>query len=875
MTNQPAPSTAASTATTTPSASPSATCAPPPTAAPPAQMHGIESAHEAQPGAAPYFAAPPPQASMAMYAPPYQYSAAPPYTFTPGFYAPQPPPMYLPWQQQPFQYYAHPHHHPPPPQPPIWPPDADGKRSPAPAPQQHIHIQQHHQPQALQHQSFSYSRAAPAPSPVHHPAQHSYAFAVSGHDHKAGHDAAAAAARAQSSPHTKRGGRRRSGGSTQFGSISNGGPQSANNSASSTPSKARPPSRAPAVKSELEEIEENARVLATSAKEVVASNDEVTIALLLTSWTSQLEEAQNHSEHSTTPKFDAVFRASHALEIVSERILFMHINADSAVHKALVSLFGFVLYGDEVMHRRLADETRKLRDSLGSRASNESAIDHLVSTLEKNLYLGESIGLHTLTYKQATVYKVLRVLRNVSEDVAAYNGILPSAASSSSQGSLGSVNLSPAGPDPTKVVERSMDAWRRACARLQGEMAIIVVLESALVTMDEQLAAPTGSSTELAEFFTSVSKIVKSRLESDIKHRNKVLRETWWTHVASTDASSIFDAVDARSLEWLGMFQSGLSEVEAQLNNIGLGFGPAARVSAPKVPALVNCSARVAALVSTHTHSLDWCNQTTKLLTGMSVAFRALSETHGGSYGPPKQLVDSFHDGVNRASAAIVAVQEWSFDAVYEKILGSLQKSASSGTQKIKGIRFEEPKRTEMVRNLSTDSQEDGKGGEAGSQKRRKPRHARMKSSPDELLHLNAHLEVANRHGRNLDEIESCGESSDASPQKVKTVVERNSPVSLVTVASDGSSKSGDEVIVGESCAEAKRPEVEHKGELAVVYEEKLLEYEDEEDRHIVVREDVAESVPEEDANGRKKVHHARSMSVDGIVQSFSMEHYQ
>lgn len=870
MTNQPvAPSASTPIQAATPSPPPSVSVAPP-SSATPSHLHSVDSPHDTQPGApgaAPYFTAGPPQASMAMYAPPYQYSAAPPYAFTPGFYAPQPPPMYLPWQQQPFQYYAHPHHHPPPHQPPIWPPDTEAKRSSAASSQQHIHMQQHHQTQPLQHQPFSYSRAAPAPTPVHHSTQHSYAFAVSGHDHKAAHDSTNAVPRTQSSPHSKRGGRRRSGGSTQFGSIPNA---SASNSASSTPSKARPPSRAPAVKSELEEIEENALVLAVSAKEAVASNDEVTIALLLTSWASQLEVAQNHSEHSVTPKFDAVFRASHALEIVSERILFMHINADSAVHKALVSLYGFVLYGDEVMHRRLADETRILRDSLGSHSSDESAIDHLVSTLEKNLYLDDSIGLHTLTYKQAAVYKVLRVLRNVSEDVAAYNGILPTAASGSSQGNIGSGSLSPAGPDPTKVVERSMDSWRRACARLQGEMAIIVVLESALTTMDDQLAPPTGSSSQLAEFFASVSKIVKARLQSDIEHRNKVLRETWWTHVATADANSIFDAVDARSLEWLGMFQSGLSEVEAQLNNIGLGFGPAARVSTPKVPALVNCSARVAALVSTHTHALDWCNQTTKLLSGMSVAFRALSETHGGLYGPPKHLVESFHNGVDRASVAIVSVQEWSFETVYEKILGSLQKSASTSSQKIKGIRFEEPERTEIVRNLSMDSQDEGKTGDGGSQKRRKPRHARMKSSPDELLHLNAHLEVANGNRHNLEEIESCGESSDASPQKLKTTIERNSPVSLVTVASDESSKSVDEVVVAQSCTESKLGEGEHKEELAVVYEEKLLEYEDEEDRHIVVREDVVEMVPDEDVNGRKKVHHARSMSVDGIVQSFT-----
>jgi len=692
-----------------------------------------------------------------------------------------------------------------------------------------------------------------------------------------------------SSPHKRNAGRRRSGGPTSFNGTPNGlGNGSNPNSANSTPSKGRPPSRAPPLKSDLEEIVEAARSLATSAKTAVSSGDEVTLTLQLTSWASSLEESQKHQNHlhkiaqsgqvsqntnqRSVPKFDAIFRASHALEIVSETILFMSITADSAVHKALVSLYGFVLYGDETMHRSLADEARKLRDALATQSSSDSTLNLLVNSLEKNLVLDPILGSPSLTYKQAAVYKVLRVLRDVADDVAAYNGILPKTPQNTREGNLGSHNLSPAGPDPTKVVERSMDSWRRACARLQGEMAIIVVLETALVSMGGQLAAPPGSPDQLVQFFASVSSIVKERLKMDIQQRNQALCESWWTHVATSDANSVFEAVETRALAWHGLFQTGLSDVEGQLNNIGLGFGPAARVSADKVPALVNCSAGVAALTSTHNHALDWCKETAKVLTGMSVAFAALSQTHGGTYGPPKHLVESFIEGTNRASDAIFGVQSWSFDPVYEKILGSLEKSveAHAGTTestapKTKGIRFEEPERMEMVRNLSMESQ-DGEKSEGGSQKRRKPRHARMKSSPDELLHLGAHLEVPNREAMNGDDAESV-ESSDTSPQKTPSRTRTStSPTSLVTCISEG-----DEVNNSATATEAKiQSEGERKGELAVVYEEKLLEYEEdeEEDRHIVVREDVdiQVAVAEDESNGRKKPpHHSRSMSVDGI----------
>ncbi len=405
------------------------------------------------------------------------------------------------------------------------------------------------------------------------------------------------------------------------------------------------------MKNDAEDIEEEARKLTATATQAVASADEVTLALLLTSWASSLEDAQKQADSSGV--FQNVFDASNALEIVSESILFMRISPDSAVQKALVSLYGFVLYGDEPMHRRLADEARTLRDALDNKSggtSEDPGMELLVTNLEDNLNIDPTLVSSqmmspTLTVKQAAVYKVLRVLRSIANNVNAYNGILPLATvdknRNSLPGNVGSTNLSPAGPDPTKVVERSMDEWRRACARLQGEMAIVVVLEEALTAIDEQLSAPNGSSEELSQFFGAVSQIVKSRLQMDIEQRGKTLRETWWANVATTDATAVFDAVDSRSCVWRGLFQDSLSELEAQLNNIGLGFGPAARVSPAKVPSLVCASAGVAALVSTHRHALDWCQETAKLLSVMTFAFRALADTHGGSYRPPKLLVQS------------------------------------------------------------------------------------------------------------------------------------------------------------------------------------------------------------------------------------------
>ena len=88
------------------------------------------------------------------------------------------------------------------------------------------------------------------------------------------------------------------------------------------------------------------------------------------------------------------------------------------------------------------------------------------------------------------------------------------------------------------------------------------------------------------------------------------------------------------------------------------GFQTSSMRGFGKVPTLESSSAAVAALVSSHRVMLDLCGETSYLMSGMSMAFRTLSEAHAGLYRGPQELVKSFLDCVDRELAAIISVRQ-------------------------------------------------------------------------------------------------------------------------------------------------------------------------------------------------------------------------
>lgn len=582
-----------------------------------------------------------------------------------------------------------------------------------------------------------------------------------------------------------------------------------------------------------------------SAKNAVSSADDVTLAFLLTSWANSLSEAHHHAAAAT--HFETVFHGSRALEIVAGDVLLTDLSEASTVRKALVSLLDRALYGNISFHDHFTSAVVALNQPLNA----------------KDPDLKE----RCLRERQIALRSVLTFLRDIAINMTAYLDVLPFSSppadnlkprSPIAPSTLPSVR--PAGPDPTKAVERSMDIWRRSVAGLQAKMALILVLENSLASVDTHF--PTAPSDayfpELNAFCASMRETIRKFISADIATRLDKLSTHYWPGVTRGAHSTVFEAARSRAQLWITQFESSRQQVEAQLDDAGIGFGPSARVSEDKFSVLVSTSAAVAGLVSCHQHAFSWAKHAAKLLNCMVSAFQCLEKAGKGHLGPTEALRTDFYFGLDATFGAIDEVVDWSFSALHDKVLGSLEKSSTDSlhvgnTQpKIRLLRFEEPPRTPSKERELSDN-----GNAAVGASRRKPRHARMKSSPDALLHLNAHFDDYSDEevdqGRAVDREIDYNEDHGS---------EQNSGADNVTKCEANPSQNGG---VDGTCGKGS---CQKRGddELPVVYEGQPLEYggddEDDDDRDIIVHEDVEDS-----AKPKKMGHtsHIRSMSVDGI----------
>lgn len=601
-----------------------------------------------------------------------------------------------------------------------------------------------------------------------------------------------------------------------------------------------------------------------SARKAVASADDVTLALLLTSWANTLSEARQHAQTPAT-QFESVFRASQALDIVANEVLQSYPKADSPVRKALTSLLGFVLYGDHRLYVIVCELVTKLNAELARSDGSD---------VSREIYA---------RYRDNAVSRTLAFLKTVSLDVRAFSDILPNSPEVRDRPSvpvnglthsngvgtngleavpgaatLAGIGTGPAGLDPTKAVERSMDAWRRAVARLQGELALITVLNKAILKAEIELCAEDDSSYRPVEnFFSAVQQAIRKHMEADVAARTNRLKAVYWADVVVGAETTVLQAIRDHAECWIRQFVSSQTEVERQLDEAGIGFGPSARVNEEKFPVLLSASAGIAALVSCQQRGFAWAGETSKILTAMVEALHCLENAADSQLGPSADLKAKFYDSIGGAFSSIDEVVDWSFELLCSKVLGSLEKSCGNVSaetedpvvQRPRALRFEEPPKTPVA------EKETGENGQS-SVNRRKMRHVRMKSSPDALLHLNARMDDYSDDetevDRNVDrEIEFTDDKDDqAEDGNINVsieVVETRKPIAL------------DEAVLRTDCPTGPT----ETDSLPTVGDPKgLVDDDDDEadDRDIIVHDD--ESVDD----GPRKVHsHIRSMSVDGI----------
>lgn len=596
-----------------------------------------------------------------------------------------------------------------------------------------------------------------------------------------------------------------------------------------------------------------------SARKAVASADDVTLALLITSWANSLSEARQHAQSPAT-QFESVFRASQALDIVANAVL-QSFPSESPVRKALTSLFGFVLYGDHRLFVSVGEHVAKLNAALHTiNETNDSYSEH----------------------RDLALSKTLNFLKNIYADVRAFMDVLPNppevrdrspgstngfglanganaavfAISSGYSDTPLGLNASPSGPDPTKAVERSMDAWRRAVARLQGEMVLISVLSKHMDNVEVELTSESNNFVKpIQEFYTTVQNSIRKHIDADIAARTNRLKAVYWADVVVGAETTVLQATRDHAEHWKRQFDAAQAEVERHLDEAGIGFGPSACVSENNFSTLLAASAAVAALLSCRQRAFSWAGDTAKLLVAMESAIHCLEIDVGGDLGPSPELKSKFFEGVDGAFVVIDEVFEWSSDSLHSKVLESMEKSMSKGNiegesllaQRPRALRFEEPPKTPVVEKDSGES-------EPSSVNRRKMRHVRMKSSPDALLHLNARMDDYSdgeaEVDRNVDrEIEFTDDKDDDSG--VKVMIEYI----------DGPQSSGEGLEIGlRSDFDTVTGETDR---IPIVVEMNGTAGDDDDDeaddRDIIVHDDEKSDEP-------RKVHsHIRSMSVDGI----------
>lgn len=563
-------------------------------------------------------------------------------------------------------------------------------------------------------------------------------------------------------------------------------------------------------------------------------------------------------------EFERVFHASSALDIVVVDVLLRR-HVAVGVRKAMMGLVALVLYGDDELGTQFVAEVEMLGDGEG----------------------------HT-----DAVRKVLTFLKELRRDVRAYEDVLPAQRGLAGRQSGGSGG--PAGPDPTKAVERSMGGWRRAMGRLQGELAILGVLRNGSERVQREFGRG-GEMGMVGGFLKRVADRVSECLERDVGKRKKKLDSVFWSEVTADADGTVFKAAKERAAVWLRQFEAARAEVESRLDDAGIGFGPSGRVGVEKVGVLVAASAGVAGLVSCQQQGFVWAKDVGELLGCMVTAFWTVEKMGGREFRPPSDLKQRFLSGVEETFSAVEGVVNWSFTALSDKVLGSLEKS--SGMEENGGVgntvpqksrlRFEEPEKSHGVGEEHKDvgqvraavsggigdgddsgtggvgsrGSSGGGGGTGGlgsgqsGQGRRKPRHARMKSSPDALLHLNAHLDDDDEYGMTETELDK---ESDRE-------IEKSDGVAVPKVKGLG-------VKMGGENGRCRLGEGGGRGEeLAAVPEGGILEFEEDEqeevdpdDDEIIVHEDVddeEEEQEEEEERPKKMAHpsHVRSMSVDGI----------
>lgn len=458
-----------------------------------------------------------------------------------------------------------------------------------------------------------------------------------------------------------------------------------------------------------------AEALDASAADAVAQGDDVVVALLVQSWAGSIGGG-----------FGVIFGDSGALGIVTRGVLFRTGGGGfGAVHEALVGLYGECLYGG----REVLGEV--VRRAVGADVGPDG-VEGFVAIVEG-----------------------LRALKKGLEDLGGAEGA-----------TNGEEECDGGGISPREGW--LMRPWREALAGLNAGLVGVGVLREGVVDIGSG-GAGEGDDTG-GQFLREVRALVVDAIEEDIQARSKVLREELWGRLSLEAGGQIYGAVGRRARRRLEALEKSKARVDADFRALGVSIAKGGCLAEGKQGEMLAVVRTLEALVDEHVDALDKAEAASGQLGVLLTSMRAsgVASVAAGVV-PPNKALQEFYVTITSAFAALDELRAWSLAGVSGKVMAVLQKSTAP---KKKSIRFVEPEgmelavqsgsgvRAETVASFVGDTVGSGieidspgamsPGGPltpSGSGKRHKPRHARMKSSPDELLLFNARLDASDEDG--------------------------------------------------------------------------------------------------------------------------------
>eukprot|EP00178_Gracilaria_changii_P009388 TRINITY_DN2751_c0_g1_i1.p1 TRINITY_DN2751_c0_g1~~TRINITY_DN2751_c0_g1_i1.p1 ORF type:complete len:724 (-),score=171.88 TRINITY_DN2751_c0_g1_i1:575-2677(-) len=266
----------------------------------------------------------------------------------------------------------------------------------------------------------------------------------------------------------------------------------------------------------------------------------------------------------------------------------------------------------------------------------------------------------------------------------------------------------PSGLLPAQALAKSASHVRQGLALIHVQLQQTLLISRYAADIDRLLSHNALFSplrAHLSRVFTADIAARKSQLE--------------WNTLLAPFSNRVFSCVQQESHAFLNRFHALQQRIHSCLDDVCLFDTPPKSASA-KAQQTVNAACAAAALLTAQQRAFDWANHAAVLLRAVRSAVRALLML-APNMRPPEALVDQFEQAVGDAFSYVQKVVEYASDSAAQRVLTNVAKNTAQGKRT---LRFEEPPKQQRSPNA-----------------RRKPRHARMKSSPDALLHLNAHFD--------------------------------------------------------------------------------------------------------------------------------------